>query len=217
MIEGLKRKSRKAFHTLYRDYYAAMVVYALKFLKVKEEAEDAVQDVFLSLWEAEKPFDSIDNLRSFLYTSVKNRCLNILRERSVRRKYEEHIIDFYKEMENEEPIEQTYAEVLGEVYRLIDELPPRCREIFLLHMDGRKNEEIAQALDIAVNTVKAQKAKAVSFLKEQSQSRFFPERADGRYARGAHHHRLHLNICNRGKCANTRKNRFDRNKIITFA
>ena len=121
MIEGLKRKSRKAFHTLYRDYYAAMVVYALKFLKVKEEAEDAVQDVFLSLWEAEKPFDSIDNLRSFLYTSVKNRCLNILRERSVRRKYEEHIIDFYKEMENEEPIEQTYAEVLGEVYRLIDE------------------------------------------------------------------------------------------------
>ena len=68
---------------------------------------------------------------------------------------------------NEEPIEQTYAEVLGEVYRLIDELPPRCREIFLLHMDGRKNEEIAQALDIAVNTVKAQKAKAVSFLKEQ--------------------------------------------------
>ena len=167
LIEGLKRKSRKAFHTLYRDYYAAMVVYALKFLKVKEEAEDAVQDVFLSLWEAEKPFDSIDNLRSFLYTSVKNRCLNILRERSVRRKYEEHIIDFYKEMENEEPIEQTYAEVLGEVYRLIDELPPRCREIFLLHMDGRKNEEIAQALDIAVNTVKVQKAKAVSFLKEQ--------------------------------------------------
>ena len=170
LIEGLQADGRTGLSRameVYAGYTAAVLGNTLKGRASREDLEELLSDVFLSLWEAEKPFDSIDNLRSFLYTSVKNRCLNILRERSVRRKYEEHIIDFYKEMENEEPIEQTYAEVLGEVYRLIDELPPRCREIFLLHMDGRKNEEIAQALDIAVNTVKAQKAKAVSFLKEQ--------------------------------------------------
>ena len=167
-IEGLNQKSRKAYHLLYRQYYAMLVVYALRFLQSKEEAEDAVQDVFLALWEDDRKFENTDDLLAFLYTSLKNRCLNVLRERTSQKKYEAYYRSFNQEIANaEEPVNVTYEEVLGKLYHLIDQLPLRCRMVFLLYMDGRKNEEIAEALDITVNTVKAQKQKAMEKLKEQ--------------------------------------------------
>ena len=86
-IEGLNQKSRKAYHLLYRQYYAMLVVYALRFLQSKEEAEDAVQDVFLALWEDDRKFENTDDLLAFLYTSLKNRCLNVVRERTNEKKY----------------------------------------------------------------------------------------------------------------------------------
>ena len=163
-IEGLNQKSRKAYHLLYRQYYAMLVVYALRFLQSKEEAEDAVQDIFLALWK----FENTDDLLAFLYTSLKNRCLNVLRERTTQKKYEAYYRSFNQEIANaEEPVNVTYEEVLGKLYHLIDQLPSRCRMVFLLYMDGRKNEEIAEALNITVNTVKAQKQKAMEKLKEQ--------------------------------------------------
>ena len=167
-IEGLNQKSRKAYHLLYRQYYAMLVVYALRFLQSKEEAEDAVQDVFLALWEDDRKFENTDDLLAFLYTSLKNRCLNVLRERTSQKKYEAYYRSFNQEIANaEEPVNVTYEEVLGKLYHLIDQLPSRCRMVFLLYMDGRKNEEIAEALNITVNTVKAQKQKAMEKLKEQ--------------------------------------------------
>lgn len=165
-IEGIRGRERKAFYTLYQRYYAALVVYAIKYLKDKESAEDVVQDVLILLWERGGEFDSSDKLIHFLYLSVHNKCINILKHRSIQNKYDQYCQTVTNEEKNveEEIIQQEIWRVL---WQLIDELPPRCQEVFLLHMDGRKNEEIAIALNIAIDTVKNQKKKAIEILRKR--------------------------------------------------
>ena len=64
-------------------------------------------------------------------------------------------------------------EVYRLLFRAIDKLPTRCREVFLLHMDGKKNEEIATLLGISIETVKTQKKRAIQFIKEQMGTCYF--------------------------------------------
>ena len=69
--------------------------------------------------------------------------------------------------EEEDEYKVLEEELYERLFRIIDELPPRCREIFLLHLDGKKNEEIANQLNISLLTVKTQKKKAMSHLRKR--------------------------------------------------
>ncbi len=166
LIQGIQQKDRKIFYILYRQYYAALVVYAMKYLKDRESAEDTVQEIFILLWERGGEFHSLEKLIHFLYLSVRNRCINVLKHRSIQQKYDQYCQTISQEEKNieEEIIQQ---EILRVLWQLIEELPPRCQEVFLLHMDGRKNEEIASALEIAIDTVKNQKKKAIEILRKR--------------------------------------------------
>lgn len=166
LLHGIEFGNKKAYYELYKRYYAALVVYAVKFLGNKEEAEDVVQDVLVALWEKGGRFESVLKLVNFLYLSVHNRCLNVLKSHSIRDRYKQY---FQTNNLGEEDLEEDIMnrEAIRMLWQLVDELPPRCREVFLLHMDGRKNEEIAVALDIALDTVKNQKKKAIAFLKKR--------------------------------------------------
>lgn len=166
LLHGIEFGNRKAYYELYKRYYAALVVYAVKFLGNKEEAEDVVQDVLVALWEKGGRFESVLKLVNFLYLSVHNRCLNVLKSHSIRDQYKQYFQASNLEEEDAEE-EIMNREAMRMLWQLVDELPPRCREVFLLYMDGRKNEEIAVALDIALDTVKNQKKKAIAFLKKR--------------------------------------------------
>lgn len=166
LIQGIQQKDRKIFYILYQQYYAALVVFAMKYLKDRESAEDTVQEIFILLWERGGEFNSLEKLIHFLYLSVRNRCINVLKHRSIQQKYDQYCQTISQEEKNieEEIIQQ---EILRILWQLIEELPPRCQEVFLLHMDGRKNEEIASALEIAIDTVKNQKKKAIEILRKR--------------------------------------------------
>lgn len=170
-ITGINRKERKVFHELYRKFYRPLVRFAMKYLGDSNLAEDCVQELFISLWERREMFLSYDRLRNFLYVSIRNTCLDILKHQTVEKKY----ASYYKE--NEDEASQT-EEIIGEevfrlLFRVIDDLPPRCKEIFLLHMDGKKNEEIADTLRIALDTVKNQKKKAMRILRQRLGNFYF--------------------------------------------
>lgn len=171
-ITGINRKERKVFHELYRKFYRPLVHFAMKYLGDSNLAEDCVQELFVSLWERRETFLSHDRLRNFLYVSIRNTCLDILKHQTVEKKY----ASYYKEIEDE-TTSQT-EEIIGEevfrlLFRVIDDLPPRCKEIFLLHMDGKKNEEIADTLRIALDTVKNQKKKAMRILRQRLGNFYF--------------------------------------------
>ena len=165
-LKELSRRQNIAFRHLYSEYYADMVMYAANFADVLQSAEDIVQEVFLKFLEQEYHFETVAQLKTFLYTSVRNSCFNRAKHSFVKQKYEDYV-------KNEAPFQDSddYKIIEQEVYALlfkaIDKLPERCKQIFELHISGKKNEEIAQIMKISVLTVKTQKKIGLKFLRKE--------------------------------------------------
>lgn len=165
-LKDLSRKKNSAFKYLYSQYYSDMVMYGLKFVDFHNTAEDIVQEVFLTFIDRNYYFKTEVQLKTFLYRSVRNSCLNIEKHSQVKKKYENHLkhATAHQESDDHKIIEQ---EVYSLLFNAINKLPERCRQIFELHLKGKKNEEIAQLMNISVMTVKTQKKIGMKFLRKE--------------------------------------------------
>lgn len=170
-IEQLNMKQITAFRELFRAFYRYLVLYAMRYVKQQEVAEDMVQEVFMAVWESDKEYNSYHGFRSFLYDSVKNKCLNYLKHQEVERRHAERIV--IEQEEEDEDYRLMREEMYRALHRAVNDLPGRCRAVFELHLEGKKNEEIAQILQLSVETVKTQKKKAMAFLREQLGGLFY--------------------------------------------
>ena len=127
--------------SLFRYHYRPLCLYALHYLNDVDASEDVVQEAFGVLWEKLSAGKKIVNQKSYLYTVVRNRCLDIIRKGR--------------------------SQVEARLWTAIDSLPDKCREIFLMSKrDGYKQEEIARELGISLQTVKNQVSKALKILKD---------------------------------------------------
>ena len=153
---------KEIFESLFSDYYGALVCYATKYIKREDIAEDLVQDLFVSLWEGHHVFPSQAALRSFLYISLKNAALDYLKHLNVENQYIEEALAASKFL-SEDSFQK--EEVFRLLFKQIDLLPERCREIFLLHLEGFDNETIAKRLSLSIETVKTQKKRAMKTLR----------------------------------------------------
>ena len=152
-IEQINKLDAAAFRLLYKNYYKALVCYAITIVGDSESAEDIVQELFSTIWEKKMFFRSLASFRVYLYNSVRNASLDYLKHKDVE--------GFFSE------------EVYRQLLQTIDALPDRCREVFLMYMEGKKNEEIATALHVSLETVKTQKKRAMSFLRKKLGSYHF--------------------------------------------
>ena len=163
-IQQLNVHSAEAYRRLYDDYYKALVLYADKILLSEESSEDVVQSVFVYMWEKKVTFASYPAFTTYIYKAVRNAAFNLLRHKEVEALYVKHQENSFNPMESEESF---YTE---EVHRMllqaIDQLTPRQREIFLLRLNNKKNEEIAQMMEISVETVKTQVKRALKTLRQ---------------------------------------------------
>lgn len=159
------------FNRIYRRHVNELTRYACKFVP-REEAADIVHDVYITMWRQKKIFIPADEVRYFLYRCVLNACKNRLKhlirthgfqnEDAAQLQLAE--IDFL-----EENIEQSADEnMLNKVYRNIEKLPPKCREIFKeAYLYQKKSREIAEELHISRRTVEAQLYKAFKLLRRE--------------------------------------------------
>ena len=155
-LESLKQGRQEAFHALFMAFHKPLCFFA---------ARD-VQEVFLSFWKMEREsFPNLKTIKTFLYNSVQNRCLNYLRDLEIRDRN-------YRNLNREELDEdyflcqQIRAEVVAELFGAIDELPEKSKEIFKKsYIDGLEDKKIAEELGISLNTIKTQKQRAKSFLR----------------------------------------------------
>lgn len=150
---------------LFDTYYSRLCFFAHKMISDRQSSEDVVQDVFMRFWKNQQSFENENAIKSYLYLSVRNACLNLQRHKEVERKYA-------ADSENNTPINEMAleniikAEVLGEIYLAIEQLPQGCRQVLkLAYFENLKNEEIAQSLGISINTVKTQKQRALQLLR----------------------------------------------------
>lgn len=163
-LRQINAKDMTAFRRLFGDFYNTLVLYAMDFVKRQDVAEDIVQDLFVAIWERETGYATYTSFKTFLYTSVRNACLNYLKHQNVELKY---IASLDNELEESIDFKIMEEELYRLLFAVIDELPPRCREVFDLHLQGKGNEEIAALLELSVATVKTQKKRAMSYLRER--------------------------------------------------
>lgn len=166
MISKFRSGNINAFNSIFRKLYPSICSFANKYLRDKQGAEDISQEVFIELWKQREKFESIDQIKAFLYLSAKNKCLNVLKHTDVKDK---HIQDTIAISEFEDdPFEENVikTEVNAYINEVIESLPPQRKKIIILSMNGLKNNEIAEELGISVNTVKLQKKIAYEKLKE---------------------------------------------------
>ena len=153
-----------AFTQLYLHFGKKLTQFAVSLVRSKEIAEELVEDVFVKLWANRLHTSEIENITVYLYVAVKNRSLNALS-----RKANELIsapFDFLDtSLDNfaANPYDlMITSEMMGRMRQAVDALPPRCKLIFkLIREDGLRYKEVAEILNISVNTIDAQMAIAV--------------------------------------------------------
>lgn len=165
-LEAICKYDENSARLLYQHFYAALVAYSAQIIQSQQAAEDLVQDLFEQLWEKRVPFEHISKLKAYLYNATRNRSISFLRKQKngvidiSTAEYEEFLVD---DEGNESPFTE---EVYRQLFIVIDELPERQRQVFLLLMEGHRNEEIAQILSLSVETVRTHRKRAIAFLRE---------------------------------------------------
>ncbi len=147
---------------MYEQRYVDLVNFVTGMVDRHDVAEDLVQELFTRLWE--KGVNMSQLTEGYLFTSVKNAAIDYLRRAEMENRYAEQAER--TESEAAEWEEQLDEEVMTLLFKEIDKLPERCREIFLLHLDGYSNDEIAARMNLSVLTVKTQKKRAMKKLRE---------------------------------------------------
>jgi len=151
---AINLSQNELFAKIYSDYFHRLCAFAFKMTKNRQEAEDAVHDVFLKLWEDRRAKIVISCIRSYLFKSVYTECIRLYRQKKVHEKYLEC---FKSAGESDLLLELMYREMTGKMQQVIENMPQRCRQIYRMSREENlTHEEIAQKLSISVHTVRAQ-------------------------------------------------------------
>jgi RNA polymerase sigma-70 factor (ECF subfamily) len=161
-IRKFKEGNIEVFKTVFEVYHQRLHSFALSIIGEKE-AEDVVQDTFIKLWERRSSFDNLYALKVFLYLTVKNACLNILRHQKV---VQDHEKKMPVDQEQDLLHKMIKTEVIGEVRLALAQLPESYRRvIYLSYFEDKGNQEAAELLNISINTVKTQKLRGFKILR----------------------------------------------------
>ena len=184
LLARIASGDENAFRQVYVFYYRRLYQFAYALVKTREPAEEIVEDVFVRIWQQRETIGSIQNLRVYLYTAIKNSALNYLSQKarqSITEPFDHIHISIGNSGDTPEQILIT-AEIQQKIQAAVDALPPRCKMIFkLVREDGLKYKEIAGILNISVNTIDAQMAIAIKRITAAIGAEFdFPIKKTGR-------------------------------------
>lgn len=166
LLEKIRDGSEKAFRELYDRYHVQMFFIAKKYLKDRGMSEDAVQDIFVKIWEKKHKLTQIKSLKAYLFTMIRNHVINMLRDKK------SDLISMTSVAENKLPAQRLtdeevqYKEYEKVLKRGIDQLSDRKREVFKLRTQkGFTNSEVAETLQIHVRTVKTHYYNSSKFIR----------------------------------------------------
>ncbi|MBN2486176.1 MAG: RNA polymerase sigma-70 factor [Bacteroidales bacterium] len=160
LFQRIKADDRGAFELLFKRLYPRLKDFAWKVVKDEDIAKDIVQDVFIKLWEKKKSVETI-NIEAFIFKSVKNQCLTHLKHLKIVENVNSNLsnlseveelyrIDFVRN----EPYVLIEKELQRQIEDVFNKLPGQCRNVFMLsRIEGLKNREIAEKLEINIKNV----------------------------------------------------------------
>lgn len=162
----LKGGDQSAFAVIYNRYWRIMYAHIYKMLRDEDEAKDILQDVFSSLWINHAGFPEKGNLPAYLYVTVRNKVLNLIRSQKYRDDYLSSLAAFADEMSTETLDVLNERDLMEAIEREIQNLPPRMRQVFeMSRKENLSHKEIAQRLGTSDETVKKQINKSIKAIK----------------------------------------------------
>lgn len=169
------RRLENEFEQLFKQNFKNLCSYAISYIRDEEIARDIVHDVFMVVWNKRQDLDFSEPMYPYLISLIRNRCINYLEHLKVEHKH--------KEKFNASPYEDLFEpedneELINRIIRRMEELPEKCREVMrLCFMESKRYKEIAEQLDISVNTVKTHLSTGLKILRkdfsEQSLNFFY--------------------------------------------
>jgi len=168
VLMQLRDGNEKAFSAVFDTYHRYLYVLACRYLMSDSYAEDAVQHTFMRLWEGRETFDYKTGIKNLLFTILKNYMLNEIRHNNlvIQKNYE--LAQFNEEMEAGFLHNLEDADFKTHLYKLIEQLPPQKREVCLLKIQqGLTNQEVADAMNISIPTVKSHYTQVIKLLRSQ--------------------------------------------------
>ncbi len=155
---------KQNYHRLYSEMYTGLKYFLIKILNSEEEAEDIIQEVWLKVWNKKPVFENKHQLKAYLYQSVRNAALNQIRNSNKQGEYQAGIfVDEYEEDISTKIIE---AEIYSLINQTFSQLSDATKRVYIEKLNGKKYKEIAEDLDISVNTVKKHINNANHYMKD---------------------------------------------------
>ena len=154
LILRLTEGDEGAFCELYATYKNRLIYFAMRFLKSREYAEDVFQDAFTVVWQSRRFINPDASFSSYLYTIMRNRILNQLRNAANEEKLKESILSQALDYTEDTKREVMLNDLKSLISHALQQLTPRQREIFEMSREAQlSHKEIADKLGISINTV----------------------------------------------------------------
>ena len=165
LLEHLRQGSVSAFRRIFELYWQRLFALAKSKVRSHEEAEEIIQNIFLTLWERRDSIE-INNLSVYLHTAVKNRVINLVRDKITHDKYWDYYKAFIPQSEEITQIAVEFDDLNVAVEQAVQRLPEKSREVFKLsRMEGRSNAEIANLLHLSEKSIEYHLTKSLRELR----------------------------------------------------
>lgn len=165
-LRSMRDGDKVAFEHLFLAHYDSLCRFASQYVSSSEAVEDLVQDVFFRVWQRREALDPKQSIRAYLYKATRNEALKHQNQQKRRPRTQREVREW--SLRGRPGDQMQYNQLEAELWKALNDLPERRREIFLL---SRQHEftyaEIADLLDISVKTVETQMGRALRSLEEQ--------------------------------------------------
>lgn len=168
LIQEIKADNMFAFDFLYKKYCKRVYKFSYSILKSKEESENLMQDVFLNLWENRYKVEKDSSIKSYIFTITYNSAISIIRKKVRESQFIEYLKSLQEITEDPVNVELEYNELTSKLDEIINTLPQRQKEVYLLHrLETLKYSDIAERLHISVNTVENHMSRALKTIRKK--------------------------------------------------
>ncbi len=176
LLSKLKAGDVSAYEYLFEEYYDWLCNYIFQLGGNRSLSKDVVQEVILKLWEKRKQLAIKGSLKAYLFKACHNQFLMHIRKEKNRAdlldkvRWETIYDSYFEQKEEDSPMKS----VMDKLEELIEKLPPKCKEIFIMNkLERRKYREIAEDMGISVKTVENQMSKALRIIRENASMLLF--------------------------------------------
>ncbi|MEX0275451.1 MAG: RNA polymerase sigma-70 factor [Flavobacteriaceae bacterium] len=150
--------------SIFDTFYRPLVSYANNYIPLKSDCEDIVQEVFIGIWERKTVFPNQTALKNYLYKATRNKCYDNIKHKKVKETYAKDVLHH---LQNDDLFMKQVLEeeITRKLHMAIETLPERKREIIRLSLGNLKNKDIAERLNVKLQTVKTLKSQAYKILR----------------------------------------------------